>query len=338
MSEPRRPLIEIHHLKKYFPVSQTLLELVSRRRQKWVKAVDDISFDIYEGETLGLVGESGCGKSTLSKTISRLVEPDSGRLVFDGQDFTAARGSVLRQMRFRMQMIFQDPFSSLNPAMTVRQMFNEIFSVNHICGRGEWQNEAVRLLGYVHMDAGALDRKPGNFSGGQRQRLTIARALAMNPYFLIADEPVSALDVSIQAQVINLLIDLQKRLHLTILFISHDMRVVRYLTDRVAVMYLGRIVELGPTEDIYLHPAHPYTDILLKAAPVIGKRSAGQYVIEGEPPSPVDLPAGCRFSSRCPFADDQCLSTEPELLDTGDGRTVACHHPLNGKHFAGKDR
>jgi oligopeptide/dipeptide ABC transporter ATP-binding protein len=329
MQTQQVPLVEIRDLVKYFPVRQNMLESLAKKPVKYVKAVDHISLQIFEGETLGLVGESGCGKSTLSKALTRLDNPSSGSLLFNGTDFTRARGEELRKIRFQMQMIFQDPYSSLNPSMSVKQMFYELFAVNHICKKQERKKEALRLLGYVGLGDEALERSPSQFSGGQRQRLNIARALAMQPRFLIADEPVSALDVSIQAQVINLLIDLQREFHLTMLFISHDMRVVRYLTDRVAVMYLGRIVETGPTAALYAHPAHPYTDILMKAAPVInpGSRSR-QYAIEGEIPSPIDLPSGCRFHVRCPYATELCSQKEPALVPLGSGRYVACHTPL----------
>ncbi len=329
-TEQRAPLLSVDHLSKAFPIKQTLFEVAQRKPKKYVRAVDDVSFEVYEGETLGLVGESGCGKSSLSKTLARLYAPDKGDILFGGTNFSGLKGRSLRRARLQMQMVFQDPYSSLNPRMTARQMLYEILTVHRLCKRSEREAESIRFLEMVGLPKDALDRYPGQFSGGQRQRISIARALAMHPRLLIADEPVSALDVSIQAQVINLLIDLRSELNLTMLFISHDLRVVRYITDRVIVMYLGRIVESAPTEELYNAPAHPYTDILMKAAPVVNPdRKTREYAIEGEPPSPIDLPAGCRFSPRCPYATDRCRSEEPALCEIAPGRCVACHFPLN---------
>lgn len=237
--------------------------------------------------------------------------------------------NALQQARYKMQMVFQDPYSSLNPRMTVRQMFYEVLGVHKLCAPKERERECLRILDLVGLDRNALDRYPSQFSGGQRQRISIARALAMRPEVLIADEPVSALDVSIQAQVINLLIELKQNLNLTMLFISHDLRVVRYISDRVVVMYLGKVVEMGETEDLFDHPRHPYTDILMKAAPTVDPDAHGQeYAIQGETPSPLNIPKGCRFHPRCPYAQERCHCEEPPLEETAPGRFVACHFKL----------
>lgn len=324
-----RRLLSVSHLSKAFPIKQTIFEVAQRRTKKFVKAVDDVSFTVYEGETLGLVGESGCGKSTLSKTLARLYAPDSGNIIFDGSNFSNLSGRALRKTRLNMQMVFQDPYSSLNPRMTIRQMLYEILTVHRLCKRSDREAEAIRIMNVVGLTKEALNRYPGQFSGGQRQRISIARALAMHPRFLIADEPVSALDVSIQAQVINLLIDLKSKFNLTILFISHDLRVVRYITDRVIVMYLGKIIESALTEEIFENPLHPYTEILLEAAPVIDPdKKGGEFAIQGEPPSPIDMPSGCRFNPRCPYATDKCREKEPTLTEQLPGHFVACHYPL----------
>ncbi len=329
MSEKGTPLLFVEHLTKQFPVKQTLFEMIARRPQKFVRAVDDVGFDVYCGETVGLVGESGCGKSTLAKMLSRLYAPDGGRVLFEGNDIFSMDKKALQKARFKMQMVFQDPYSSLNPRMTVKQMFYEVLAVHKLCAASEMEKESLRILGLVGLDKNALNRYPSQFSGGQRQRISIARALIMNPNLLIADEPVSALDVSIQAQVINLLIELKKTLSLTMLFISHDLRVIRYISDRVVVMYLGRIVEMGEAEALFNHPLHPYTDILMKAAPVIDPDNhTRSYAIQGETPSPLNIPSGCRFHPRCPYAMDICKKEEPELRDAGGGRCVACHFAL----------
>lgn len=331
MSENRNALLRVEHLIKQFPVKQTLFEILLRRPVKHVRAVDDVTFEVVRGETVGLVGESGCGKSTLAKTIDGLYEADGGKTFFDGMDLTQGDRYTLRKARGKMQMVFQDPYSSLNPRMTVRRILYEVLTVHKLCPKNQREAECLKILDLVGMDANALDRYPGQFSGGQRQRISIARALIMHPELLIADEPVSALDVSIQAQVINLLIELREKLNLTMLFISHDLRVVRYLSDRVVVMYLGKIVEMGETEELYDHPRHPYTDILMKAAPEVEPDSQGRdYAIQGETPSPLNIPSGCRFHPRCPYAQDVCRIQEPELKDLGNGHCVACHCLLEG--------
>lgn len=323
-------LLSVENMVKQFPIKQTMFDVIGRKPKRFVRAVDNVSFQVKKGETVGLVGESGCGKSTLAKTITRLYPPDGGRVLFDGQDMFGLKSDELRRIRYKMQMVFQDPYSSLNPRMTVRQMLNEILSVHKLCPKSERTAEELKVLDMVGMGENALDRYPSQFSGGQRQRINIARALIMKPNMLIADEPVSALDVSIQAQIINLLIDLKHELDLTMLFISHDLRVVKYISDRVIVMYLGCIVEVGDTEELYEKPCHPYTDILLKAAPEVDPDgNGGEYAIYGETPSPIAIPRGCRFHPRCPYADELCKTQQPPLVEVWPGRCVACHHRIN---------
>lgn len=328
--QTKKPLLEVTYLSKTFPIKQNIGEILARKEQNYVRAVEDVSFSIYPGETLGLVGESGCGKSTLSKTLIRLYKPDDGKIMFgDYGDLAMKEGASLNEARKDIQMVFQDPYSSLNPKMTIRQMFYEILSVHNICPKEEYEKRTIEILDMVGMPSYALDRYPSAFSGGQRQRIGIARALIMKPAFLIADEPVSALDMSIQAQIINLLMDLKKKLNLTMLFISHDLRVVQYLSDRVMVMYLGRIVEMGKAEDLFRHPAHPYTQILIQAAPVIDPHhKERKYEIQGETPSPINMPKGCAFHTRCPYATDKCREVEPVMTEDANGRMVKCHYPL----------
>lgn len=323
-------LLRIENLVKKFPVKQTIFEMIARRPVQYVRAVDSVSLSVPKGETVGLVGESGCGKSTLAKTICRLYDIDGGRILFEKQDVSRLDKDAMRRVHFKMQMVFQDPYSSLNPRMTVRQMFYEVLSVHKLCEPKAREEECLRILDLVGLGKNALDRYPSQFSGGQRQRISIARALMMKPELLIADEPVSALDVSIQAQVINLLIELKQTLNLTMLFISHDLRVIRYISDRVVVMYLGKVVETGETEELFNDPFHPYTDILMNAAPEIDPDSKSrEYMIQGETPSPMNIPQGCRFHPRCPYATDICRSTEPELTEICNGHCVACHHKLS---------
>ena len=323
-------LVKVEGLSKTFRLKHPLVDSLLGRPRKVLKAVDDVSFSIRKGETLGLVGESGCGKSTLAKTIMRLYDPDRGRILFEGRDLAVLKGEGLRRERARYQMIFQDPYSSLNPRMSVRDTLTEVMAVHRVCPRKEMDRRIAELMLRVGMREEMADRFPGEFSGGQRQRIGIARALALNPAFIVADEPVSALDVSIQAQIINLLADIQQSLDLTLMFISHDLRVVRHVAHRVAVMYLGKVVELGETEALFERPAHPYTDVLVKAAPVLDPRDrTREYAIEGEPPSPINIPAGCRFHPRCRCAQPVCRETEPALAEVAPGRQVACHFPLN---------
>ena len=330
MQQEATPILNVSHLSKTFPIKRNIAEIVRKKEQKYVRAVEDVTFSIRKGETLGLVGESGCGKSTLSKTLIRLYKPDDGKIMF-GQygDLALKEGAALTKARRDIQMVYQDPYSSLNPKMTIRQMFYEILSVHHICPKEEFEKKTIEILDMVGMPSYALDRYPSAFSGGQRQRIGIARALILNPALLIADEPVSALDMSIQAQIINLLMDLKAKLNLTMLFISHDLRVVQYLSDRVMVMYLGRVVEMGSAEELFQHPAHPYTQILIQAAPVIDtKHKEREYEIRGETPSPIDIPKGCAFHPRCPFATEKCRTAEPVMTEDANGRMVKCHYPL----------
>ncbi len=316
-----KPLLEVQHLKKYFPVRKGILQRVAGH----VMAVDDISFEIAEGETLGLVGESGCGKTTAGRTLLRLYEPDSGRIRFDGREVTELHGAQLRELRRDMQIVFQDPFSSLNPRMTIKGIVEEGLVVHGIGKREDRLDRTKQVLQQVGLDPSYINRYPHEFSGGQRQRISVARALALNPRFIVLDEPISALDVSIQSQIINLLNDLKEELNLTYLFISHDLSVVEYISDRVAVMYLGEIVELASSEQVYANPLHPYTQALLSSIPSLkpgGKKNG--VVLEGDVPSPINPPSGCRFHPRCPLAMDICSQQPPQTLDL-DGHLVSCH-------------
>jgi len=314
-------LLSVLELVKHFPVRKG----VFGRTVGQVRAVDGITFDIGRGETLGLVGESGCGKTTVGRALLRLTEPTSGSVLFGGVDVATLEGGELRRMRRDMQIIFQDPYSSLNPRMTVGGIVGEGLVVHGIA-RGRKKEERVReLLGKVGLDPDYINRYPHEFSGGQRQRIGIARALALDPSFLVCDEPTSALDVSIQAQIVNLLVDLKKELGLAYLFISHDLSTVRYISDRVAVMYLGQIVELAETEELFADPLHPYTRALLSAIPVPDpERRRERILLPGDVPSSVDPPSGCRFHPRCPVAEGRCSSDAPELISR-DGHPVACH-------------
>jgi len=314
-------LLVVERLRKYFPVGAGLLTGASQ-----VRAVDGVDLEIGRGETVGLVGESGCGKSTLGRLILRLIEADEGELRFDGRDLRALGRAELRQMRLHMQIIFQDPYASLNPRMTVGEAVGEGLKVHGVL-RGRALEERVReLLEIVGLRAGHAARYPHEFSGGQRQRIGIARALALEPKLIVADEPVSSLDVSIQAQILNLLVELQGRFGIAYLFISHDLRVVRHLCDRVAVMYLGRIVESAEAEALYRSPQHPYTEALLSAVPVPDPGSGGRrIVLKGDVPSPISPPSGCPFHPRCPKAIERCVSERPELREVRPGHRSACH-------------
>ncbi len=325
-------LLEVTGLSKRFPLKHTVFDAMLRKERQYLTAVDNVSLTLAQGETLGLVGESGCGKSTLARTIINLYRPTEGKVVFEGTDFAALSKKELRARRTDIQMIFQDPYSSLNPRMTVRQVLREVLLHHNICGKDEVDAQILRLLDLVGLSEEQASRLPSAFSGGQRQRIGIARALAARPRLIIADEPVSALDVSIQAQIINLLIDLKERLNLAMLFISHDLRVVRYISDRVAVMYLGTIVETAPTDELYDNPRHPYTQVLLDAAPSMeeGRVKETKSFAKGELPSPINMPSGCRFHPRCPFADERCKAECPALREIRPGHLVACHHPLEG--------
>ena len=316
-------LLEVKNLKKYFPVKAGIF----KRTVAHVKAVDDISFSIKEGETLGLVGESGCGKSTAGRTILRLLEATEGEVVFEGKNVMDLDKSSLRAIRRDMQIIFQDPYASLNPRMTVADIVGEPLDIHKLAKNKKERNERVKeILENVGLGSEYMNRYPHEFSGGQRQRIGVARALAVDPKLIIADEPVSALDVSVQAQVINLLQDLQKEFGLTYLFIAHDLSVVKHISDRVAVMYLGKLVELTDKKELFNNPLHPYTQSLLSAIPEADPRKEKERIIlEGDVPSPVDPPSGCRFHPRCPKAFEPCSVKEPEFKEYGDGHFAACH-------------
>jgi oligopeptide transport system ATP-binding protein len=300
-----------------------------------VRAVDDVSFAVAEGETLGLVGESGCGKSTLSRSVLQLLEPTSGSVRFEDREIVGLKGKELRGLRRQMQMIFQDPYASLNPRKRVSQIIGDPLSLHGVASGEELRHSVRELLDRVGLNPEHYNRYPHEFSGGQRQRIGIARALALRPKLIVADEPVSALDVSIQAQIINLLEDLQGEFGLTYIFVAHDLGVIRHVSDRIAVMYLGKIVEIGPAEAVYSNPIHPYTLTLLSAIPIPDPRENAQrnpVVAEGDVPSPANPPAACRFHTRCPYATEICSEVEPELIHHGGGHWAACHHPLDREH------
>jgi oligopeptide transport system ATP-binding protein len=322
-SAPAQALVVTENLVKEFPAGS---EGLFGGRKLTVKAVDGVSIGIASGTTMGLVGESGSGKSTLGRVILRLIEPTSGRIVFDGRDLSTLGRGELRQLRREMQIVFQDPYASLNPRMRVGAIIGEGIEIHKLARGREKQERLVELLKMVGLEPDALSRFPHEFSGGQRQRIGIARALAVNPRFLVLDEPVSALDVSIQAQIINLLQDLQDQMKLTYLFIAHDLRVVEHISQRVAIMYLGKIVENGTSEQIYSNPRHPYTRALLSAIPSINPGAKQERIrLPGELPSPVDPPPGCNFHPRCPYAKDVCRSVIPPLETGTGGHAVACH-------------
>ena len=324
MNPDAQPLLAVENLTKHFPV----MHGVFRREVGSVKAVDGLDFEIRERETLGLVGESGCGKSTAGRVILRLHAATAGRILFRGTDITSLEGEVLRRLRPRMQMIFQDPQDSLNPRMTVGSIIGEPL-LEHDAAKGRALRDRVEeLLDAVGLDPGFTNRYPHEFSGGQRQRIGVARALALNPEFIVCDEPIAALDVSIQAQVVNLLEDLQERLGLTYLFISHDLGMIRHIADRVAVMYLGKIVELASSEVLYREPLHPYTRALLSAVPIHDPELEARrerVILRGDVPSPADPPAGCRFSTRCPMAVPECSERAPDWRELRPGHWAACH-------------
>ena len=320
-------LLELEQVTKYFRTGAGILS-----RGDIVHAVDGVSFGVREGETLGLVGESGCGKSTLGRCIVRLHEPTSGTIRFDGEDITAIGGGRLRELRKDIQIVFQDPYASLNPRHRLAQIVGGPMKVQGMGSAAEINARVAELLTLVGLSPEHVNRYPHEFSGGQRQRIGVARALAVNPRLVVCDEPVSALDVSIQAQVINLLDDLQDDLGLTYVFIAHDLAVVRHVSDRIAVMYLGKIVELSAAEELYVRPVHPYTEALLSAVPVPDPRAAAvreRIVLTGDVPSPVSPPSGCRFHPRCRYATEICTREEPQLVDHGGSHSAACHHPLN---------
>jgi oligopeptide transport system ATP-binding protein len=316
------PLLRVERLVKHFEVGRTFF----RRGGAVVHAVDDVSFDVYPGETLALVGESGCGKSTTGRLILRLVDPTAGKVTFDGRDVLALDESAVRRLRREMQIIFQDPYASLNPRMTVGQMIAEPLALHGLATGARTKARVAELLQLVGLAPYHAQRYPHEFSGGQRQRIGIARALAVEPRLIVADEPVSALDVSVQAQVINLLQDLQQRFALSYIFIAHDLAVVKHIATRVAVMYLGKIVELADKAALFAEPRHPYTQALLSAIPVPDAHARRQRVVlQGDVPSPINPPPGCRFHTRCPYAQARCRAEEPVLAPTPDGHATACH-------------
>ncbi len=318
------PFLEVSELKTHFPVAESIL---FRREVGTVKAVDGVSFQLAQGECLGLVGESGCGKSTLGRTILQLIPATAGDVVLEGRHLNQLRGGELRRARRDFQMIFQDPYASLNPRMTVFDALAEALRSHHKVARAELRPRVLELMRRVGLLPSALNKYPHEFSGGQRQRIAIARALAVEPKLIIADEPVSALDISIQAQIINLLAQIRREMSLTLIFISHDLSVVRHIADRIAVMYLGKIVELGPPEEVLGQPQHPYTRALLSAVPIpdpTRERARRRLVLAGDPPSPMNPPAGCHFHPRCPYCIEACKEAIPALIDWQPGHSAAC--------------
>ena len=325
MDSAQDTFLQVRDLRMHFPVTSGVF---IQRTRGWIKAVDDVSLSIRRGETLGLVGESGCGKTTLGKCILRLNQPTSGKIIFDGTDITKMGGSSLRPFRRRMQVIFQDPYASLNPRMTAGRIIGEPLIIHKtVNDKAEYRRKVTELADTVGLHSSMLDRFPHEFSSGQRQRIGIARALALNPEFIVADEPVSALDVSIQAQIINLLMELQEQFGLTYLFIAHDLSVVRHISDRVAVMYLGHIVEMADRDRIYSDPLHPYTKALLSAVPIpdpVVEASREHIILPGEAPSPLNPPSGCVFHPRCPIAIDRCSREVPALKKLDADHWAAC--------------
>lgn len=323
MSKPDQALLDVRGLKKYFYTSKGLFG----KNKQTLKAVDDVSFQIRRGETFGLVGESGCGKSTTGRSIVRLYDVTAGEIRFDGTDLAHLSDRELKPFRKRMQTIFQDPYSSLNPGMNVTQLISEPMEIHGFGSKAEHRETVLELLNKVGLKPEHAERYPHEFSGGQRQRISIARALSVKPEFILCDEPISALDVSVQAQVVNMLEDLQAEFGLTYLFIAHDLSMVRHISDRIGVMYLGKLVELAPSDELYNHPAHPYTQALLAAIPVPDPNAASgaAAMLEGDLPSPLAGSAGCRFASRCPFATDRCRQQEPEWKEISPGHFAACH-------------
>lgn len=315
-------LVEVKNLKKYFAVDKGMFS----NEKAYVKAVDDVSFDIYKGETLGLVGESGCGKSTTGRMLVNLMTPSSGSVRFEGKEVSELARKNRKELSKNIQIIFQDPYASLNPRMTIGDIIAEPLKVNKVVGRDEVEKEVLKLLNYVGLASFHRHRFPHEFSGGQRQRVGIARALAVRPKLIVCDEPVSALDVSIQAQVLNLLEDLQGEFDLTYLFIAHGLNVIKHISDRVGVMYLGKMVELASDEELYKNPLHPYTKALLSAIPTPDpEKKKERIILSGDVPSPINPPSGCRFNTRCSECKEICRTKEPEMKDLGNGHRVACH-------------
>lgn len=325
MSEDRKtPLLEVKNIKKWFPAKKSPFS----REKVYIKAVDGVSFTLNEGETLGVVGESGCGKSTMGRTVLRLIEPTEGQVLFEGKDYTALKDAELRKSRTDLQIIFQDPYASLDPRMTIGDIIAEPLDIQLKLPAKERMERVLKTMERVGLNTRYVNRYPHEFSGGQRQRIGIARAIVLEPKLMVCDEPVSALDVSIQAQVLNLLMDLQKEMKMAYIFISHDLSVIKHISDRVAVMYLGHVVEIAEKADLYDHPMHPYTVALLSAIPVPDrKHKKEKIVLEGDLPSPANPPSGCIFHTRCYKAKNICKTQVPELKDCGNGHCCACHFP-----------
>ncbi len=330
MSEP---LLKVENLKKYFPVRRSILETLRKVPPRYVKAVDGVSFEIERGEVLALIGESGCGKTTTGRTVLRLIEPTDGRIIFDGTDITKLSKDELRPFRRRMQIIFQDPYSSLSPRMKIGEAIAHPLLIHGLAEKEEAREMALKMLRRVGLtpEDEFYDRYPHHLSGGQRQRVVIARAMILKPEFVVADEAVSMIDVSMRASILELLESFRKEYNLSQLFITHDIAVGKLIADRIAVMYLGKIVEMGPTEEVLKNPAHPYTMALIQAVPsiVLRRRKKKKLRITGEVPNAASPPSGCRFHPRCPFADEKCGSEEPELVEISHNHFVACHHPLH---------
>lgn len=330
MTDKSEILLKVNNLKMYFPIKRGVIQ----RTVGYVHAVDDVSFEVRKGETLGLVGESGCGKTTTGRTILKLYEPTSGSVVFEGKDLIQLRGEEMRLMRRKIQMIFQDPYASLNPRMTVEQIIGEPLIVHGLARGHEIREKVKDLLSLVGLNPAYVDRYPHEFSGGQRQRIGVARSIALQPDLIVCDEPISALDVSIQAQVVNLLEDLQKEFNLTYIFIAHDLSMVRHISTRVIVMYLGVFVELADRDELYKNPLHPYTIGLLSAVPIpdpFVEEKRERIILEGDVPSPINPPSGCRFRTRCPLAQQICSEERPEWQEVQPDHFVACHFWYNSK-------
>lgn len=324
-------ILKVENLKKYFPVKRTILETLRKEPQKYVKAVDGISFEVKKGETLALIGESGCGKTTTGRVILRLIEPTDGKIIFDGVDITQLDYETLRPYRRRMQMVFQDPYASLSPRMKIGDAIAHPLLIHNLATKEEAREMALKMLRRVGLtpEEEFYERYPHHLSGGQRQRVVIARAMILKPEFVVADEAVSMIDVSMRASILELLESFKKEYHLSMLFITHDIAVARLIADRIAVMYLGKIVEVGPTEEVLKNPVHPYTMALIQAVPSIVKREKKKRIeITGEVPNAVNPPSGCRFHPRCPLMAEECRTKEPKLIEISKGHFVACYHPL----------